>query len=190
MVPVSRILTDKRFVVAPLALLAVVNLVMLGLVLGPLASRVQTLEARASNATVSAVAAQRELEQARALATGKTQAGEDLQTFYQDVLPPDQSSARRLTFSRLAQLARGAGLDFDRRAFAQEQEKDARLVRVDMSMVVRGRYSQLRQFFHAVEAGEDFVVLRSVNVGQATDTPGVIEATLDISTYYKAPDGR
>lgn len=189
MVPVRRVLTDKRLVVVPLALLAVVNIVMLGLVLGPLGGRVRTLEARAAAATQGAAAASRDLAQARALATGKLQATTDLQTFYDQVLPTDQAAARRVTFLRMAQMARDAGLDFDRRAFAQEQPKGAHLVRVDLAMIVRGRYAQLRRFFHAVESGQDFVVLRSVNVGQATDTPGLLEATLELSTYYRAPDG-
>jgi Tfp pilus assembly protein PilO len=189
MASLQRVVSDKRLVVVPLAVLALVNVVMLGLVLGPLGGRVRTLEARSAAATVAAAAAQRDLEQARGLATGKTQATTDLQTFYDQVLPGDQAAARRVTFLRMAQVAREAGLDFDRRAFAQEQPKGAHLVRVDLSMVVRGRYANLRRFFHAVESGREFVVIRSVNVGQATDTPGVLEATLALSTYYKAPDG-
>lgn len=189
MVPMRRVLTDKRLVVVPLALLALVNLVMLGLVLGPLGGRVRTLEARAAAAMQGAAEAQRDLDQARALATGKSQATTDLQTFYDQVLPTDQAAARRVTFLRMAQVARDAGLDFDRRAFAQEHPKGAQLVRVDLSMVVQGRYAQLRRFFHAVESGQEFVVIRSVNVGQAGDTPGLLEATLELSTYYRAPDG-
>jgi Tfp pilus assembly protein PilO len=190
MAPLTRVLADKRLVVVPLAVLALANLVMLGLVLGPLGARVRTLEARAAAATQGAAAAQRDLEQARALASGKSQATTDLQTFYNEVLPADQAGARRVTFLRMAQVARDAGLDFDRRAFAQEQPRGANLVRVDLSMVVTGRYSQLRRFFHAVESGPDFVVIRSVNVGQAGDTPGELEATLELSTYYyRASDG-
>ena len=190
MTPLSRIFADTRLAAVPLAILAVANLVMLGLVLGPLAGRVQTLEQRATTAALDAQAAQRDLDQARALAVGKTRATDDLQTFYTQVLPVGQSEARRLTFLRLAQVARGAGLDYDRRSFAQESERDARLIRMDMAMVVRGRYDQLRRFFHDVEAGEDFVVIRGVTVGQKSETPGELEATLQISTFYKAPDGR
>ena len=190
MVSPARVMTDKRLVLVPIVVLALVNLVMLGLVLGPLGGRVGTLEARATAATIAAADAQRELDQARALSTGKSQATDDLQQFYTDVLPEDQASARRLTFLRLAQLARGAGLDFDRRAFTQDQQQDAHLVRADLSMVVRGRYPELRRFMHAVESGDDFVVIRGLTVTQSSDTPGVLDATLSISTYYRAPDGR
>lgn len=190
MVSPARVLSEKRLVVVPLVVLALVNLVMLGLVLGPLGGRVGTLEARATAATIAAADAQREQDEARALSTGKSQATDDLQQFYSDVLPEDQASARRLTFLQLAQLARGAGLDFDRRAFTQDRPKDAHLIRADLSMVVRGRYPELRRFMHAVEAGDDFVVIRGLTVSQSTDTPGMLEATLSISTYYRAADGR
>lgn len=188
--PFKRIVFDARFVVVPLALLALANLVMIGLVLGPLASRVHTLEARAASAMQAAATAQRDLTQARALATGKTQAAIDLERFYHDVLPVDQPSARRLTYVRLADVARNAGLDFDRRAFTQDRPKDARLVRADLAMAVRGRYRNLRQFFEAVETGDDFVVIRSVSVGQVAENPGLLEAVLGLSTFYKAPDGQ
>ncbi len=190
MVPLSRVLTDKRLVMVPLVVLALVNLVMLGLVLGPLGARVGTLDTRAAAAAQAAADAQRELDDARALSTGKSRATEDLQRFYQDVLPEDQASARRLTFLSLARVARDAGLDFDRRAFTQDRPKDGHLVRADISMVVRGRYDQLRRFMHAVESGDDFVVIRSLTVAQGSDVPGMLEATLNISTYYRAPDGR
>ena len=190
MASMQRLFNDKRWVVIPLALLAAANVVMLGLVLGPLASRVRTLDARAVAAAQDAIAAEADLQQARALASGKGQAQADLQTFYTNVLPPDQASARRLTFLRLAAVARDAGLDFDRRAFTQERSKDARLIRVDLAMEVRGRYDELRQFVHDIESGDDFVVITSVNVGQVDETPGLLQATFGISTYYKAPDGR
>lgn len=188
--PVRRIAADKRLWVLPLAVLGLLDLVMIGLVLGPLAARVRGLENRATAAVRSSEAAQRELEQARALGTGKSQAEADIERFYSEVLPFDQASARRLTFLRLGRLARESGLDFDRRAFTQDQQRDARLVRVDQAMIVVGRYDALRRFLHAVEAGDDFVIVRSINVARAGETPGELEATLGISTYYRPRDGR
>lgn len=188
--PLQRIAADKRLWVAPLAVLGVVVLVLIGLVLGPLAARVRGLESRAHAAVVASATAQRELDQARALSVGQVQAAGDIERFYTDILPADQASARRLTLLRLAQIARASGLDYDRRAFAHEQDRDGRLVRVDQTLVVRGRYDALREFLHAVEAGDDFVVVRSITVAPAGETPGELEAALGISTYYRAPDGQ
>ncbi len=188
--PFRRIASDKRLWVAPLAILAVIDLVLIGLVLGPLAARVRGLETRANAATVAAAAAQRELDAARALSTGTQQAAGDLERFYTEILPADQASARRLTFLHLGQLAHTSGLDYDRRAFTQAQERDGRLIRVDQTLVVRGRYDALREFLHAVEAGDDFVVVRSINVARADDATGELEAALAVSTYYRAADGR
>jgi Tfp pilus assembly protein PilO len=188
--PLRRIVADKRLWVVPLALLAVVDLVLLGVVLGPLAARVRGLETRADTAALAAANAQRDLDAARELSTGTQRAAGDVERFYTEILPADQASARRLTFLRLAQVARDAGLDFDRRAFTQAQERDGRLVRVDQTLVVRGRYDALREFLHAVEAGDDFVVVRSITVARADDGSGELEASLGVSTYYRADDGR
>ena len=50
-------------------------------------------------------AARRDFAAARATVTGKGQADQELEKFYTDVLPPDVSGARRITFLRIEQLA-------------------------------------------------------------------------------------
>jgi Tfp pilus assembly protein PilO len=189
MAPFARIVSDKRLVLVPLVILAIANLVMLALVIGPLASRVETLEARATTSALAVTAAERDVQTARALATGKSQAVTDLAVFYREVLPPDHPQARRLTYLRLAQLARTANLDFDRRTFAEDQPRDARLTRVDMTMTVAGTYRDLRRFLHAVETGEDFVVIRGIAVARRDEGQGLLDASLDLSTYYGPADG-
>jgi Tfp pilus assembly protein PilO len=190
MVPVARLLAEKRLLLVPMGLLAIINVVMLGLVIGPLSARVQTLETRATAALLAVTVADRDLQAARALAAGRSQATTDLARFYREVLPPDHPNARRLTYLRLAELARAANLEFDRRTFAQDQPRDARLTRVDMTMTVIGGYRDLRRFLHAAETSEDFIVIRGVSVARKDQESSLLEATLDLSTYYGPADGQ
>ena len=50
---------------------------------------------------------------ARRRSTGKQQADAALQKFYKDVLPADPGVARKLTFTRLAQLAQQANVQLE-----------------------------------------------------------------------------
>jgi hypothetical protein len=191
MVPTARIMADRRLLVTALAVLAILNVIGLALVFGPLRSRVQTLTQRATAASLGATTAARELAAARQTASGSQRAASDLQEFYTKVLPAGQPAARQITFVRLAQLARDANLSYDRRTFSQEKpDTHAVLTRATLTMSVYGSYRDLRQFLYRLETGDDFVVIRGVGVAQSDDPKEPLEAALTLSTYFKATDGR
>ena len=191
MVPTARILADRRLIVSALALLAALNLVGLGLVVGPMRARVNSLNQRATTASLAASNAARDLAEARATSEGSVTAVKDLQRFYTEILPGSQPAARQITFVRLARLAREANLSYDHRTFGQDPpERDGVLSRATLTMSVFGSYRDLRQFLYVLETGEDFVVIKEVRVAQADDPQEPLEAALTLSTYYRAPDGR
>ena len=190
MVPTARVLADRRLLVSVLALLAIANFVGLALLLGPIRSRVRTLNQRATTASLSVSTATRELHDARETTAGSAQAVNDLQRFYTKILPGSQPAARQVTLIRLAQLLHEANLTYDRRAFGQEAPgKDAVLTRATLTMSVYGSYRNLRQFLYKLETGPDFIVVREVGVAQAEDPQEPLEAALTLSTYFKATDG-
>ncbi len=191
MVSTSRILADHRVLVSVLALLGIVSLVGLGMVIGPIRSRVQTLTQRSTVASLAASTAARELADARQTSAGTEQAVADLQRFHAGVLPVSQAAARQVTFVRLAQLAREADLSYDHRTFDQEDpDKEGVLTRATLTMSVFGTYRNLRRFLYALETGPDFVVIREVGVVQSDDPGEPLEAALTLSTYFKARDDR
>lgn len=191
MVPTGRIIADRRLVVSVLALLAVLNLVGLVAVFGPLRARVRALTQRATVASLGASTAARELTTARQTSAGSARAATDLRRFYTQVLPPSQPAARQVTFVRMAQLARESNLTYDHRTFNQEKpEKDRVLSRATLEMSVFGTYRDLRQFIYRLETGDDFVVIREVGVVRGDAGSDLLEAALTVSTYFKAPDGR
>ena len=190
MVSTSRLIADRRVLVSALAMLAVVNIVGLTAVFGPLRLRVQTLTARASTASAGAVRAARELNTARQTSAGSVKAVDDLQRFYTEVLPANQPASRQMTFVRLAQLARDVNLSYESRHFEQERpEKDRVLTRATLALSVFGDYRSLRQFIYRLETGDDFVVIRELSVARGSEPNDPLEAALLLSTYFKAPDG-
>jgi Tfp pilus assembly protein PilO len=191
MVSTSRIVADRRLLVSVLVVLAVLNLAGLIVVFGPLRARVRTLTQRATAASLAASTAARELTTARQTATGSSKAVTDLERFYTKVLPATQPAARQMTFVRLAQLAGDANLSYDHRSFSQEKpERDDTLTRATLTMNVFGTYRDLRQFLYRLESGEDFVVIRDVGLVRGDAATDPLEATLTLSTFYKAADGQ
>ncbi len=83
--------------------------------------------------------------QATGTLTGKDRASTELATFYKDVLPPDLSGARRLTYLRL----RAARPRVEPRVRARsrtrrDRERDSTLTRLQIQMVLSGSYADMR----------------------------------------------
>src|SRR5450432_1776892 len=94
----KRILAEKRALIVPLVLGVVANIAAYGLWVYPLGVKSAGAADRAAAATQSLQAAQREEGAARELVLGKSRADQELATFFDKVLPADQSAARRLTY--------------------------------------------------------------------------------------------
>ncbi|MEQ1910853.1 MAG: GspMb/PilO family protein [Vicinamibacterales bacterium] len=182
-----RVIAEHRglFAVVGLALLA--NLLAYVLVVRPLALKSSGAADRAVAAATARGAAERELAQADALVKGKAQADQQLDAFYKNVLPSNMTAARRMTYASLPSLARKAGVRYDARTTTVEAlDRDGRLEKMGIRMVLQGDYDGLRQFIYALETGPEFVVIDGVTLveGQG-DEP--LHLTVDLSTYYRLP---
>lgn len=186
----ARVAREKRAWWVPVAVLAIGNVALFALVIVPLRARVATLEGRARDAAASVRAATAQVEQAEQLVAGKTRALEQLERFYQQVLPANQSSARRLTYLDLARLARAANLRVLRRTQSIAEERGSTLLRLDTSMVLEGRYADVRAFLHDLETASDFVIVDNLSLMQSTREDGTLVLTLALSTYYRGNHAR
>ena len=184
---VRRIIGEHRTLIATLAVALLVNLLLYVLVVRPLALKSSGAADRAAAAATSKNAAQRELAQANALVTGKAQADEQLDAFYKHVLPSDMTAARRMTYASLPALARKAGVRYDARTTTVDTvDRNKRLEKMGIRMVLQGDYEGLRQFIYALETGPEFVVIDAVTLVEGTgDT--TLHLTVDLSTYYRLP---
>jgi len=183
---VSRILSEKRGLLIPLAIALVINIAVYALVVYPLGVKSTTAAQRAAAAAVARQAAERDMAGASALVAGKARADQELATFYQKVLPADSAEARRITYARLPALARKANMKFNDRQTENDtkNQKESQLGRVKTHMALEGDYQSVRQFLYELETTPEFIIVDDVTLTQA-DSGKPLQLTLDASTYYR-----
>lgn len=187
MTAANRIFSEKRHLIVPLAIAAAANLAALVLLVYPLSRRVDSSEARARVAAQQLAAASLDYRAARATLEGRQHTDKQLDQFYLEVLPRNQAAARRITYLRLAQLAREGNLDYEQRAIKQEHVKDSTLSQLVLTMSLEGDYRDIRSFIHTLETSPDFIVVRSVGLAKPRDAKKQgLTVALTLATYYQA----
>jgi Tfp pilus assembly protein PilO len=181
---VRRVLAEHRRIVIPLSVALVVNLLAYSLIVYPLSQRVANVTQRDLAAEQSLSQAKAEHGEAAGTLTGKARASTELTTFYNDILPRDLSGARRLTYLRLAQLARESNLRFESGSYKPVKERDSTLTRLGIELVLAGSYADVRTFIHELESSPEFVVIDNVELSEGADG-GNLVVTLELSTYYR-----
>lgn len=181
---VRRVLAEHRRLVIPLSVALAVNLLAYSLVVYPLSERVANVTQRDLAAEQALTQARAEHAQAAGTLTGKARASTELTTFYNDILPRDLSGARRLTYLRLAQLARESNLRFESGSYKPVKERDSTLTRLGIELVLAGSYANVRTFIHELESSPEFVVIDNVELSEGADG-GNLVVTLELSTYYR-----
>jgi Tfp pilus assembly protein PilO len=186
----ARVVREYRGTVVALAVAAALGFGAYFLVVRPLQHRLATADQRAAAASRELRQAMQQEEAARRLVSGKEQAGRDLERFYTEILPTDQSAARRVAYLRLAQLADESNLEFDRRTIGIDRERDARLARMTVSMTLSGAYADIRRFLHRIETSRDFVVISGVELARRQDENDPLQVAIEVATYFPVPDGQ
>jgi Tfp pilus assembly protein PilO len=181
---VRRVLKEHRRLVVPLVIGLVANVIAYIVVVYPLSRRVATIAERDQAAEQALAQARREYAQASGTLTGKAKATTELTTFYNDVLPHDLSGARRLTYLRLAQLAREANLRLESGSYEPVAERDSTLTRLKIELELSGTYSDMRAFIHQLEIAPEFVVIDNVELSEGAES-GALGVMLELSTYYR-----
>ncbi len=181
----KRILREKRSLVIPLALGAILNMAAYGLIVYPLGVKSVGAAGRAAAAARTLKAGEQEVAAARALVTGRSRAEQELSTFYDKVLPADLSAARRLTYASLPALARKTSVTFlDRQTASDPPAKDSRIGVLRVRTRLQGDYGNLRQFIFELESAPEFVIIDDVALAQS-DVSKPLTLTLQLSTYYR-----
>ncbi len=186
----TRVFHEKRSVIVPLLAGLAINLLGYLFVVQPLAARSANVADRAMAAANSLRVAEREQATAHDLVSGKARADEELNAFYQKVLPADLTAARRMTYSSLPALARRTNVRYDTRRFdTPDPDKDDRLARLQIRMVVQGQYENLRRFIFELESAPEFVIIDDVTLTEGSEGDD-LTLRLDLSTYYNLrPNG-
>ena len=180
----GRVIVEKRTTVAVLAIAIVANIAAYAFVVYPLRGRVATGEARALSVTQAQRVAERELTTARTTQTGKQAAEVQLQKFYHQVLPANLAVARKAAYVRLAQLAAESNLRYQGQRADEERDKDSRLAKLTLTIVLDGSYQDVRRFIHSVETAPEFLVIDNMALTTRNEVNSPLILTLTVSTYF------
>jgi Tfp pilus assembly protein PilO len=184
--PVRRVLREKRALIWPIAIAVIVNAALYAIVVYPLSKKVAGGEQAAQASSAALQAARHDYDAARATIAGKQQADVELQKFYSEVLPPDLSGARRITYLRMEQLATQCSLRLERATSRAKEQTDSNLARLTYTAALSGEYRNIRRFIHALETAPEFLVLEHVDLAQSEQENRALNVSLTIATYYRA----
>jgi len=180
-----RILVEKRAIVTVLAAAIAVNIGLYALVVYPRGVKSAGAGERARAAAVSVRAAERDLDAARALVASKTRAEQELSTFFDKVLPAGQTAAVTMTYAPLSAIANKANVRVAQRRYDVDTalQKNSRVGRLQIHMVVEGDYASLRRFIYDVESAPEFVIIDNVTLAQ-NDPTKPLTLLMELSSYY------
>ncbi|MCC7417198.1 MAG: hypothetical protein IT176_08645 [Acidobacteria bacterium] len=189
MTPLRRVLADKRRLIVPVAIALLANLGLYVFAVRPLSRRQASVQDRAAAAAQARRAAEEALAAAHALVDGKSRADEELATFYDKVLPPSLSDARRMTYASLPTLARKTNVTFsERRTELTQTDTTGRpLGHLQIRMQLAGDYDSIRQFIYELENAPEFLILDDVELAQ-NDPARPLSLIVALSAYYRLGD--
>jgi type IV pilus assembly protein PilO len=182
----QRLLTEKRAVLVPILLGIIANVALYAVVAFPLQRQVASAELEAHRQRDQLNKVRLDYQSARATVSGKEQADAALQKFYKDVLPADQSLARRLTYTRLSELAKQASVRLEHGSNGITHEKGSTLSKLTTTYTLTGDYRDVRRFIYSLETAPEFIVLEHVALtsdGEQQQNRG-LAVNLDIATYF------
>jgi Tfp pilus assembly protein PilO len=182
----QRIFQEKRRLIYPLVVALVVNVGVFAAVVYPLSLKVASADQTSRAATVTALSARREYDSAKNTVTGKAAADTELKKFYGEVLPPDQSAARRITSLKIAQLAKKTNVNDERAVSEVKQERDSSLGKLSTELTLSGQYRDIRRFIYELEAAPEFLIIETVSLSQGSDSSSDLNVTVRVATYYQA----
>ena len=186
MTPYRRVLQEKRRLVWPIAIVLILNLAMFALIVYPLSQKVAAGEQDAHAAAMALGAARRDHANARQTVAGKQQADAELSKFYETVLPPDLSGARRVTFLRIDQLAQQSNLKLETQTSAPSEVRDSDLGKLTYTAVLTGEYRDIRRFIHQLETAPEFLVIERVELTQnESESARGLTVAVQVATYFR-----
>ena len=183
----QRALVEKRRIIVP----PVIGIIAIGVlyvaVVFPLSHQVAATEREERTSRDGLVKARQDYNNAKATVTGKQQADAALLKFYKDVLPADKSVAQRLTFTRLADLAKQSNVKLEHGTNEVSHEKGSSLSKLSTRYTLTGDYRDVRHFIYALETAPEFIILENIGLTSGSDqqTRGVA-MNLEIATYFRS----
>ena len=187
---VSRILAEKRGLIYPLIGAVLANAALFVAVVYPLSLKVANGERDAQAAASARKVAQAEYDAAQATVSGKKSADDELKKFYEAVLPPDMSAARRILYGKIDKLATTANVKPAQQSIEESQERKSQLGKLTATVVLTGEYRNIRRFIHDLETSPEFLLIENVALSQGSERDRGLTVIVKVATYFRvASDG-
>lgn len=114
--------------------------------------------------------------------TGRDTPAGQLAEFYR-AFPAERYSPQWL--GKLAVLAEKNGLNLNVGEYKATRDKVGRLVRFEMTLPVRGQYSQIRRFLSALPAETPIIALENVQFSRQNIADSTVEAQIRLALYLE-----
>lgn len=185
MTDLRRVLSEKRHLVFPIVIGALVCALLYVVVVFPLGRQVAAAAQQAEAERALVVRSRQDHQAAKAMVQGKQLADASLQKFYHEVLPQNSSDARRLTYLKLSQLARAANVRLESGTNTYSHEKGSHLSKVTTTYTCSGEYREVRKFIYSLETAPEFMVLENVALTGEQQARTGLAVKLDVATYFR-----
>jgi len=184
-----RILQEKRPLVTIVTMVLALDVGLFAFAVYPWSNKVSQAETRAAADEARLGQARASYAAASEARSSKLFADNELQRFYEDVLPADLAGARQISAPFLVQLAEDTNLVLERRSSAPDKERESLLARLRTTMELAGAYEDIRRFIFELETAPEFILIEEVILRQGDASNEELVLTLGVSTYYWAgPD--
>ena len=183
-----RIVREHRALIVPIAALIALNVVVYLAFVYPLSKRVASVTERTQAAELDLAQARLAHQRAVNALGAKATAGQELETFYRDVLPMDQAAARRLLFPSLVQYARESGVAM--RSAGTEltvPSREQTLHEWRVSMELEGSYPGIRSLLQRIERAPEFLVIDGVSLSGGGEEADPLAVQLHVTTFFRGP---
>ena len=114
-------------------------------------------------------------------------AEEDLDVFYETVLPTDARAAREILYQKISNRASAADLVLERRLIDREESPNgiSQLDRLEATLRLTGRYRDIRRFIDGIETAEEFIVIETLALAPRTNVnEDTLILTMRLATYF------
>jgi Tfp pilus assembly protein PilO len=185
----NRILQEKRTLVTFVTMILALDVGLFAFAVYPWSRKVSQAETRAAADEARLGQARASYASASEASSNKLVANNELQRFYDEVLPADLAAAREISAPFLVQLAEDTNLVLERRSSAPDKERESLLARLRTTMELAGAYEDIRRFIFELETAPEFILIEEVILRQGDASNEELVLTLGVSTYYWAgPD--
>jgi hypothetical protein len=176
---------EHRHLLTAIALLLALNAGLYVAYILPLSRKVSNVTERTQAARNGLAAARFANTRVANALNGKTRASQQLERFYDSVLPASVVDARRLAFPRLDLLAQESNLRANDGTFEVVNERTRTLRQLRIRMTLTGDYDGIREFIHRLERSPEFLVIDRIVLKENGLDEAPLSLQIELSTYYR-----